>query len=73
MKIKKWQFSKLLIIYILYVFNNLKLLLFSELFLFTIFKFEKENKAMNLTYKLSNILFLDIETVPQEESCIKRN
>jgi uncharacterized protein YprB with RNaseH-like and TPR domain len=42
--------------------------LFSELFLFTIFKFEKENKAMNLTYKLSNILFLDIETVPQEES-----
>ena len=68
MKIKKWQFSKLLIIYILYVFNNLKLLLFSELFLFTIFKFEKENKAMNLTYKLSNILFLDIETVPQEES-----
>ena len=23
---------------------------------------------MNLTYKLSNILFLDIETVPQEEN-----
>ncbi|MGY8908326.1 MAG: 3'-5' exonuclease, partial [Flavobacteriales bacterium] len=23
---------------------------------------------MNLTYKLNNILFLDIETVPQEES-----
>ncbi|MGK0448954.1 MAG: hypothetical protein ACJA2M_002756, partial [Polaribacter sp.] len=23
---------------------------------------------MNLTYKLNNILFLDIETVPQEEN-----
>jgi len=29
---------------------------------------EKEHNAMNLTYQLNTILFLDIETVPQEEN-----